>query len=75
MLKPSNKLMDSKIVIFSILVLAAIFTMMLPIDSVIAQTSNMSTDKDSEHKDGNREGKSCPFKDKKNASVDASLNI
>lgn len=49
--------------------------MMLPMDYVIAQTSNIFADDESEQKDGNREGKSCPFKDKKSASVNTSLNI
>jgi len=76
MLKHTNKFMDSKITMFSILALAAIFAMMLPMDSAIAQTSNVSPDGEGEYKDGERkEGKSCPFKDKKNASVNTDLNI
>ncbi|MDH3656911.1 MAG: hypothetical protein OEM77_02090 [Nitrosopumilus sp.] len=68
--------MDSKIAMFSILALAAIFAMMLPMDSAIAQTSNVSPNGEGEYKDGERkEGKSCPFKDKKNASVNTDLNI
>ena len=75
MLKPSNKFMDSKIAMFSILALAAIFAMALPMDTAIAQTSDVSPDSEGEYKDGDREGKSCPFKDKKSSSVDVDLNI
>lgn len=75
MLKSSSKLVDSKIVMFSVLALAAIFTMALPMNSAIAQTSDVSIDGEREYKDGDHEGKSCPFKDKKSASVDVDLNI
>jgi len=75
MLKPCSKLVDSKITMFSILALAAIFAMALPMDSATAQTSNVSPDGEGEYKDGEHEGKSCPFKDKKSASVDVDLNI
>ena len=67
--------MDSKIVMFSVLVLAAIFAMALPMDTAVAQTSDVSADSESENKDGEYKGKSCPFKDKKSASVNAGLNI
>ena len=69
-----SKLMDSKIAMFSILALAAIFAMALPMDSAVAQTSDVSPDGEGEYKDGNHEGKSCPFKNK-TASVDTGLNI
>jgi len=36
MLKPSSKFMDSKIAMFSVLALAAIFAMALPMDSATA---------------------------------------
>ena len=67
--------MDSKIAMFSILALAAIFAMVLPMDTAVAQSSEISPDGEGEYKDGEREGKSCPFKDKKKASVNADLNI
>ena len=67
--------MDSKIVMFSVLVLAAIFAMALPMDTAVAQTSDVSPDGEGENKDGEYKGKSCPFKDKKRASVNAGLNI
>jgi hypothetical protein len=66
--------MDSKITMFSILVIAAIFAMALPMDSAVAQTSDVSPDGEGEYKDGDHEGKSCPFKNK-TASVNAGLNI
>ncbi len=72
MLKPSSKFMDSKIAMFSILVIAAIFAMALPMDSAVAQTSDISPD--GEGGDGEHEGKSCPFKNK-TASVNTGLNI
>ena len=64
--------MDSKIVMFSVLVLAAIFAMALPMDTAFA---DVSPDGEGENKDGEYKGKSCPFKDKKRASVNAGLNI
>ena len=74
MLNLSSKLMDSKIAMFSILVLAAIFAMALPMDTALAQTTDVSPDGEGEYKDGDHEGKSCPFKNK-TASVNAGLNI
>jgi|SaaInlV_165m_DNA_1040744.scaffolds.fasta_scaffold05724_5 hypothetical protein len=70
MLKHPRACMDSKIVIFSILALAAIFAMALPMDSVYAQTSDIIPDGE----DGGHEGKSCPSKNK-TASVSIGLNI
>jgi hypothetical protein len=75
MLKHPSKIMNSKIAMFSVLALAAIFAMLLPMDSAVAQTSDISPDGEGEYKDGDHEGKSCPFKDKKRASVNADLNI
>jgi len=70
MLKLTSKIMDSKIAMFSILALAAIFAMALPMDSVYAQTSDIIPDGE----DGDNEGKSCPSKNK-TASVTLGLNI
>lgn len=53
------------------LVLTAIFAMALPMDSVYAQTGDVSPDGE----DGEHEGKSCPFKERKGASVDVNLSI
>ncbi len=75
MLKHPSKIMNSKIAMFSVLALAAIFAMLLPMDSAVAQTSDISPDGEGEYKEGEHEGKSCPFKDKKKASVNADLNI
>ncbi len=75
MLKHPSKIMNSKIAMFSVLALAAIFAMILPMDSAVAQTSDIAPDGEGEYKDGEHEGKSCPFKDKKRASVNADLNI
>ncbi len=69
-----SKLMDSKIAMFSILALAAIFAMALPMDTAVAQTTDVSPDGEGEYKDGDHEGKSCPFKNK-TASVNTGLNI
>ena len=66
--------MDSKIAIFSILALAAIFAMALPMDTAVAQTTDISPDGEGEYDDGEHEGKSCPFKNK-TASVNTGLNI
>jgi len=59
---------------FSVLALAAIFAMALPMDFAVAQTSDVSPDGEREYKDGEHEGKSCPFKNK-TASVNVDLNI
>ena len=75
MLKHPSKIMNAKIAMFSILALAAIFAMLLPMDSAVAQTSDISPDGEGKYKDGEHEGKSCPFKDKKKASVNADFNI
>ncbi|MCH7967530.1 MAG: hypothetical protein IIB02_08995 [Thaumarchaeota archaeon] len=66
--------MDSKTVMFSVLALAAIFAMALPMDTAVAQTTDVSPDGKGEYKDGDHDGKSCPFKNK-TASVDIGLNI
>ena len=71
MFKHLSMSMDSKIALFSILALAAIFAMALPMDSVYAQTGDASPDDD----DGEHEGKSCPSKDKKTAFIDSGLNL
>jgi hypothetical protein len=74
MLKLASFFMDSKTVVFSVLALAAIFAMALPMDTAVAQTTDISPDGEGEYKDGDHEGKSCPFKNK-TASVDTGLNI
>jgi len=74
MLILTSKFMDSKIAMFSILALAAIFAMALPMNTAVAQTTDISPDGEGEYKDGDHEGKSCPFKNK-TASVNTGLNI
>ena len=74
MVKQPIKSMNSKITSFSILALAAIFAMALPLDYALAQNSDVSPDSEGESRDGDHEGKSCPFKDKKSASVNTGLN-
>jgi hypothetical protein len=74
MLRLQSNYMDSKIAMFSILALAAIFAMALPMDTAVAQTTDVSPDGEGQYKDGDHEGKSCPFKNK-TASVNTGLNI
>lgn len=83
MLNHSSKYMDSKIAMFSILALAAIFAMAFPMDTAVAQTTNVSPDgegeykdgdHDGEYKDGDDKGKPCPFKNKQTSS-NTGLNI
>lgn len=61
--------MDMKTALFAILVFAAIFSI-TTVDLAVAQTSDAMPD-GGEYKDG--EGKSCPSKEKKEASVSATL--
>ena len=70
MLKRSKIHMDSRIALFTVLALAAVFAMTLPMDSVYAQTTDILPD--GEGKDG--EGKSCPSKNK-TTSFNTGLNI
>lgn len=70
MLKHSSMYMNPKIAMLSIIALAAIFAMILPMDSVYAQTSDIIPDGE----DGEHEGKSCPSKNK-TTSVNSGLNI
>lgn len=65
--------MKYTVVLFTVLAFAAIFAMITPMDAAVAQPSNVIPD--GEYKDGDREGKSCPSKEKKTASVDVGLNI
>lgn len=55
----------------SSLVVLAIFAIAVPIDSIFAQ----STDTMPDGKDGEGEGKSCPFKDRKDNSSNFGLNF
>ena len=63
--------MDKKIALFTVLAFAAVFAMFAPMDSVAAQTTDAMPDGE----DGEHEGKTCPFKKEKSASVSASFDI
>ena len=68
--------MNKTTMAFAVLALAAVFALASPFDVAVAQTSDAMPDGEGgEYKDGDREGKSCPFKDKKSASIDVGLNI
>lgn len=67
--------MNSKIVLFTVLAVAAVFAMISPIDYAVAQTSDSMPDGEGEYKDGEHEGKSCPNKERKNASTNTGLGI
>ena len=75
MQKRLNNNMSSKIAFFSLLVLVALFVMATPLEFASAQTSNATPDGEGEYRDGDKEGKSCPSKEKKSASVNSSSNI
>lgn len=52
--------------------MVAVISMIAPIEIAVAQTYAIP---DGEGEDSNHEGKSCPFKERKSASVNAGLNI
>ena len=57
--------------VFAVLALAAVFSLVTPMDVAVAQTSNaMPYGDDGEYNDGEREGKSCPNKEKKMQNVE-----
>ena len=56
--------MDTKVVMFAVLSLAAVFTMVGPTDYVTVQALEAMPD-GGDYKDGEHEGKSCPSKEKK----------
>ena len=62
--------MNSKLSLFAIGVLVAMMAMIAPMDTAVAQDSEASADGE-EYKDGEHKGKSCPFKEKKEASVES----
>ena len=69
MQKGSYEYMDTKIAIFMILSLVAVFALITPVDYAVAQTSDAMPDGGGEYKDGEHEGKSCPSKEKKTSSI------
>ena len=64
--------MNSQVALFAVLAFAAVFAMVTPIDYAIAESGPMP---DGEGGEGEHEGKSCPSKEKKNASFNTSFNI
>lgn len=64
--------MNAKLFLFVIVAMVSIIGMIAPIEMAVAQTDVMP---DGEGKDGSHEGKSCPFKERKSASMNADLNI
>ncbi len=66
--------MNKTTIAFAVLALAAVFSLVTPMDVAVAQTSNAMPDgegeeyKDGEHKDG----KSCPSKERKAQSQEQS---
>lgn len=66
--------MNKTTIAFAVLALAAVFSLVTPMDVAVAQTSNTMPDgegeeyKDGEHKDG----KSCPSKERKAQSQEQS---
>jgi len=50
---------------FAVLALAAVFSLVIPMDVAVAQTNNAIPDGDGEYEDGEHEGKSCPSKEGK----------
>ena len=64
--------MNSHVTLFAVLAFAAIFAMVSPMDFAMAES--ISTP-DGEGGDGEYEGKSCPSKERKSASINTGLNI
>lgn len=62
--------MDKKIAMFAVLMFAAVFSIMT-VDFASAQTSDIVPDGEGKYGDG--EGKSCPSKEKKEASIEQPL--
>ena len=60
--------MNKTITVFAVLTLAAVFSLVTPMDVAVAQTSDAMPD--GEYKDGEHEGKSCPNKEKKMQNVE-----
>ena len=64
--------MNPQVALFAVLAFAAIFAMVAPMDYAMAESVQMP---DGEGGDGEHEGKSCPFKERKSASINTGLNI
>ena len=63
--------MNKTTMAFAVLALAAVFSLVTPMDVAVAQTSSDAMPNgDGEYKDGEREGKSCPSKEGKMQNVE-----
>jgi len=63
--------MNKTTMAFAVLALAAVFSLVTPMDVAVAQTSSDAMPNgDGEYKDGEHEGKSCPNKEKKMQNVE-----
>lgn len=65
-------MLNARLSIFVIAALVAVIGMISPIEMAVAQTESIP---DGEGEEGNHEGKTCPFKERKSASINAELNI
>ena len=65
-------MLNARLSIFVIAALVVVIGMISPVEMAVAQTEIIP---DGEGEGGNHEGKTCPFKDKKSASINARLNI
>jgi len=67
--------MSKMVITFAVVIaFAAVFALVSPFDTAVAQTSDAMPDGDGEreYKDGEHEGKSCPNKEKKSQSIEQS---
>ena len=62
--------MNKTTMAFVVLVLAAVFALVTPMDVAVAKTNNAIPDGDGEYKDGEHEGKSCPSKEGKMQNIE-----
>ncbi len=65
-------LLNARFSLFVIAALVAVIGMISPIEMAVAQTEVIPY---GEGEEGNHEGKTCPFKERKSASINAELNI
>ena len=64
--------MNAKLSMFMLVAIVALVGMISPIDMAVAQSEAVP---DGEGEDGNHEGKTCPFKERKSSSINTGLNI
>ena len=65
-------MLNTKLSLFVIAALIAVIGMVSPIEIAVAQTEAIP---DGEGEEGNHEGKTCPFKERKSASINTGLNV